>query len=120
MRDTGYFPLCGRGDVNTYSIFAELKRNLLSSKGRVGCIVPSGVATDDTTKFFFQSLMDNASLTSLYDFENREKIFPAVDSRMKFCLLTMSGPQSTVDRGTDFVFFATNTSQLSENIRKIP
>jgi len=28
-------PLCGRGDVNTYSIFAELKRSLLNPAGRV-------------------------------------------------------------------------------------
>jgi len=89
VRDTGRYPLCGRGDVNTYSIFAELKRSLLNPAGRVGCIVPSGIATDDTTKFFFQDLIETGSLVSLYDFENRKGIFPAIDSRMKFCLLTM-------------------------------
>ena len=117
VRNSDYYPLCGRGDINTYTIFAELKRNLINPTGRVGCIVPSGIATDDTTKFFFQSLMDNASLASLYDFENREKLFPAVDSRMKFCLLTMAGQKSKVSSEADFVYFSTNTSHLAEKNR---
>ena len=54
-------------------------------------IVPSGIATDDTTKVFFADLVDSLSLVSLYDFENREKVFPGIDSRIKFCLLTLAG-----------------------------
>ncbi len=91
LRSSNRYPLCGRGDVNTYSIFAETVRQIVSSLGRVGIIVPSGIATDDTTKFFFQDLMSKRALISLYDFENRKGLFPAVDSRMKFCLLTMRG-----------------------------
>jgi hypothetical protein len=91
VRVSGRYPLCGRGDVNTYTIFAETARHILNGHGRVGLIVPSGIATDDTTKYFFQDLMQTRSLASLYDFENREGLFPAVDSRMKFCLLTMRG-----------------------------
>ncbi len=117
VRDTGYFPLCGRGDVNTYSIFAELKRNFINPTGRVGCIVPSGIATDDTTKFFFQSLMDNSSLVSLYDFVNKELIFAAVAPIVKFCLLTMTGEKVKVNMATDFVYFATNTNHLAEKDR---
>ena len=56
IRDSGRYPLCGRGDVNTYTIFAETMRLLIKSTGRVGCIVPSGIATDDTTKVFFQDI----------------------------------------------------------------
>ena len=52
-RSSGRFPLCGRGDINTYTLFAELNRELTGSHGRVGCIVPSGIASDDTTKVFF-------------------------------------------------------------------
>jgi len=43
----------------------------------VGCIVPSGIATDDTTKSFFQDLIETGSLVSLYDFENHNGISPA-------------------------------------------
>ena len=57
MRSSDRYPLCGRGDVNTYAIFAETNRMLINTTGRVGCIVPSGIATDDTTKLFFADLI---------------------------------------------------------------
>ncbi|MGK5093224.1 N-6 DNA methylase [Deltaproteobacteria bacterium TL4] len=117
IRDSNTYPLCGRGDVNTYTIFAEMNRNLLSPMGRFGCIVPSGIATDDTTKFFFQDLMEKHSLSSLYDFENREKLFPDVDSRMKFCLLTLTGLKRPATQGADFVFFAQKVEDLHEDNR---
>jgi hypothetical protein len=81
--------------VNTYTVFAELNRKLLSERGYCGCIVPSGIATDDTTKFFFQDITDTGSLVSLYDFENREGIFPGVHRSYKFCLLTLRAPLTT-------------------------
>jgi hypothetical protein len=117
LRDSGRYPLCGRGDVNTYTVFAELNRQLINNKGRVGCIVQSGIATDDTTKFFFQDVMDTRSLVSLFDFENRKKIFPAVDSRIKFCLLTIGGPGSMPDQGASFLFFALDPVEVREGER---
>jgi hypothetical protein len=118
IRNSSKFPLCGRGDVNTYTIFAETNREIITSTGRVGCIVPSGIATDDTTKYFFQDLVNNRSLVSLYDFENRRNIFPAIDSRMKFCLLTLAGKNLPVKEGTEFIFFALDTLELKEKERK--
>jgi hypothetical protein len=76
VRSSGRYPLCGRGDVNTYAIFAELNRSILGGQGRAGFIVPTGIATDDTTKSFFQDLVEKRSLVSLFDFENRTLSFP--------------------------------------------
>lgn len=116
VRVSERYPLCGRGDVNTYTIFAETSRHVISGRGRVGMIVPSGIATDDTTKFFFQDLMQTHSLASLYDFENREKLFPTVDSRMKFSLVTITGSES-ISQEAEFVFFALNVSDLKDEWR---
>lgn len=116
IRNSERYPLCGHGDINTYTIFAETMRLVLSLRGRVGCIVPSGIATDDTTKLFFQDMMNNRVLVSLYSFENEEFVFPAVHHATKFCLLTVSGharPQSAAD----FIFFARQTSYLEEKER---
>lgn len=118
VRNSGRYPLCGRGDVNTYTIFAELARQLINDRGRVGIIVPTGIATDDTTKYFFQSLMDNRSLVSLYDFENRKKLFSAVDSRMKFCLLTLTGAAQPIEQGAEFIFFAQDVAELKDDARR--
>jgi len=123
MRGSGRYPLCGRGDVNLYTVFAESMRDGVSTAGRVGCIVPSGIATDDTTKFFFQDLVDRASLASLFDFESREGLFDAVDSRMKFSCLTLRAPAPDADAAAkappaEFVFFAHKVEDLADERRR--
>jgi len=117
-RGSGRFPLCGRGDVNTYSIFAETMREVINGAGRSGVIVPTGIATDDTTKAFFQDIADSRALVSLYDFENRKKLFPTVDSRMKFSLLTLTGAERPATKGAEFAFFAHSTDDLRDEERR--
>jgi len=116
IRNSERYPLCGRGDVNTYTIFAETMRILINPTGRVGCIVPSGIATDDTTKVFFQEIMNTQTLDSLYSFENEEFVFPGIHHATKFCLLTISG-YARPQVASDFVFFARQTSYLAEQER---
>jgi len=113
---SGRYPLNAFGRMNSYQIFAGFFRSLLSDTGRAGVIVPTGIATDDTNKQFFADLTEKKALVSLYDFENREKLFPDVDSRMKFCLLTMGG-LNAAPGGTDFAFFLTNAGHLHESDR---
>jgi hypothetical protein len=114
IRESGRFPLTAVGDVNTYSIFAETARNLIKEDGRVGIIVPTGIATDDTCKMFFGDLVKQQHLASLYDFENREAIFIAVHRSYKFCLLGISKRRTEESR---FGFFLTRTKQLEEKNR---
>ena len=105
----GRYPLTGVGDVNTYALFAETIQQITAPSGRAGFIVPTGIATDDSTKDFFGHIAQSGQLVSLYDFENREKIFAAVDSRMKFCLLTIGASKEA-----NFAFFLTQTAQLND------
>jgi hypothetical protein len=106
----GRFPFTGTGDVNTYALFAELFSRLAGEKGRAGVIVPTGVATDATTAPFFAHLVAERRLANIFDFENRAGLFPAVDSRLKFCLLTLGRDESEAR----FAFFLTDPSQLAE------
>lgn len=113
MRHSGRFPLAGRGDINTYAVFAELCRTAIRPGGRCGIIVPSGIATDDTTKFFFQDLIQSQALVSLYDFENRKGIFSDVHKSYKFCLLTLTqAADNMTRRAADFTFFALDVDDL--------
>src|SRR5262249_11672777 len=112
--DGGRFPLTGRGDVNTYALFAELFATLASGRGRAGMIVPTGIATDATTAPFFAALVNENRLAQLIDFENRERLFPTIDSRMKFSLLTI-GHETTQ---TGLAFFLTDPRQLGEPERR--
>jgi len=111
------YPLCGRGDVNTYAVFAELMRDAVNPTGRVGVIVPTGIATDDTTKLFFADCVDSRSLVSLFDFENRKALFADIDSRVKFCLLTLAGTDRPSGAAA-FAFFVHDPADLSEPDRR--
>jgi hypothetical protein len=114
IRESGRFPLTAVGDINTYAVFAETTRNLISPDGRVGVIVPTGIATDDTCKKFFGDLTKKQALAGLYDFENREAIFVAVHRSYKFSLLAISG--KPIKRG-NFAFFLTQPRQLDNQAR---
>ena len=104
-RNSERYPLTGKGDVNLYMLFAELASTLVAAEGLVGLLVPSGIATDDTTKEFFGLLMREKRLVSLYDFENRKKVFEDVDGRFKFSAIVFGGGATKTERA-DFVFFA--------------
>lgn len=115
LNHSGSYTLTSHGKLNLYSIFCERSMNLINKHGRQGVIVPSGIATDDNTKYFFQHIVKKRQLVSLFDFENREGLFPPVDRRFKFCLLTLSGGKNIYP--FDFLFFATNPSHLLEKER---
>ena len=118
MRDSGRLPLCARGDINSYAVFAETMRHVLNEGGRAGCVLPTGIATDDTTKFFFQDVTETKSLVSLFDFENKGVFFPAVHSSYKFCLFTCgNGVQPAADRA-EFAFFAHAIEELHDPERR--
>ena len=53
IRESNRFPLTAVGDVNTYAVFSETARDLIAGNSRAGIIVPTGIATDNTTKNFF-------------------------------------------------------------------
>ncbi|MBW2139036.1 MAG: hypothetical protein JRH06_15975, partial [Deltaproteobacteria bacterium] len=116
IRFSGRYPLNAVGRINSYQIFAGLCRSLISKTGRVGIVIPTGIATDDSNKKFFADLVDKRALVSLYDFENREGIFPGVHRSYKFCLLTIGGQDAAPD-GADFAFFLTNVDHLKDDNR---
>ena len=92
---------------------------MLSPVGRGGAVVPSGIATDNTTKDFFGDLVDTQNLASLYDFENRKAIFPGVHRSYKFSLLTMTGRERPTE-AAEFAFFCHAVSDLRDPERRFP
>jgi len=104
-KDGGRFPLTGKGDLNLYMLFAELGATIVAPDGITGLLVPSGIATDDTTKDFFNQLIDQKRLICLYDFENKKGHFEDVHRAFKFTSLIFGGTQRQHEKA-DFVFFA--------------
>jgi hypothetical protein len=115
IRDSGRFELTAVGKLNTYALFAELAQSLIREKGGAGVIIPTGIATDDTYKKFFAELNATRSLASLYDFENREGLFPDVYYRMKFALFTIRGIPIAEP---SFAFYLTQPEQIKDEARR--
>lgn len=112
--NSGRYPFCGRGRVKTDPLFAELFRSITHPMGRTGIIVPTGIATDHTTQFFFKDMVETATIAALYDFENRAPLFVGVDSRYKFCLLTIAGRKAK-EEAASFAFFLHDPTDIAIN-----
>ncbi|MCX8039501.1 MAG: N-6 DNA methylase [Planctomycetota bacterium] len=118
LHSPALYPYCGVGDVNTYAVFAERMASLLAPHGLAGIIVPTSIAIDYGPRRFFRMLVDEQRLVSLYDFENRQRLFPDVDSRYRFCLLTIAGRRRR-SPAARFVFYAQQTTDLLDPQRQI-
>ncbi|MBW4637883.1 MAG: N-6 DNA methylase [Gloeocapsa sp. UFS-A4-WI-NPMV-4B04] len=117
LRESGRFPLTAIGDINTYAVFAETTKNLISPNGRVGVIVPTGIATSDTTKFFFASIATNGKLDSLFDFFEIRNFFSGSESREGFCILVIRGKETSLP--AKFVFKVTKLSEIENLDRQV-
>ena len=116
LRGSGRYPELA-GDINTYQVFAGLVRQIVAPHGRVGMVIPSGIATDYYNQDYFSVIVEEQELVSLYDFENRQGIFPGVHRSYKFSLLTLTGSEAPAE-AADFAFFLTQTDQLVDPERR--
>jgi hypothetical protein len=107
--DSGRYPLTGVGDVNTYALFAESFYQLVAPTGRAGFIVPTGIATDDSTKAFFGEVIAHSRLVQLVSFYEVRRWFTATDERKPFCLFTVGASTSA-----QFIFDVDKISDLAE------
>lgn len=114
---SGRYPLTGVGDVNTYALFAEAMLQLTAPTGNAGFIVPTGIATDDSTKRYFEAVTQEKRLAALYAFENEEFVFPAVHHAMKFCLVVAGGTASAIP-AAEFVHFARQVHHIYDEARR--
>ena len=112
--DGGRYPLTGVGDVNTYALFSETIRQITSPIGRAGFIVPSGLATDNSTKDFFGDLISKNSLLSFFEFEN-EGFFPGAGQghMLRFALTTIVGLSQQVTE-TKYMFQGKKLEHLND------
>lgn len=111
------YPLCGVGRVNLFALFAEAAYGIVGRRGRIGMILPSGIVSDDSTKLFFQTVVQRRQLVSFLDLENRAGVFPAVHRNFRFGLLSLSG-EGSGRTAIDFSFFGTHVDHLTDPKRR--
>ena len=66
----------GQGKAYTYKLFLEQAHTLLTSEGRLGFVVPSGLYSDHGTVALRRLFLDHCRWEWLFGIENREKVFP--------------------------------------------
>ena len=113
-RSSGRYPLTGRGDVNTYALFAELFSRLVKSTGRAGVIVPTGIATDSFTSEFFGHLVTSRKLQSLFSFYEIRGWFRGTDDRKSFCIICTGGAA----KAAEFCFDIRDISEIDHPERR--
>ena len=108
VKNSGRFPLTAVGKLELSSLFAELC--LSFTKEAWGLVLPTGIAVNDSNKYFFSKLIDENRLISLYDFENREALFD-IHRMFKFCLIT-AGKAQAEPRTVSGGFYLTRIDHL--------
>jgi hypothetical protein len=80
----------GRGDTNTYKLFAERFYQLQRIDGQYSVIVPSGIYTDLGSMQLRELMFENGTVRYIVCFSNEKFIFPGVHHAFKFTLLGFS------------------------------
>jgi N-6 DNA Methylase/Eco57I restriction-modification methylase len=108
---SGLYALQGGGHTNLYQLFLERMLQLLRNGGRLGAILPFGLAIDHGAAPLRRALLEHTAIDSLISFENRDGVFP-IHRGLKFLLLF-----ATTGRETGFLpcrFGVRNPDSLDE------
>lgn len=112
VHESGRYTLSNSGDVNLYSILAEVILHVRRSSGFAGAVLPSGICSDDSNKRLFSAMVNGGILKSFLSFENEERLFPDVHHSFKFALVTIGESASA-----DFTFFNRQVASLADERR---
>lgn len=91
VAESGRFPLSAIGKLNTYRAFAETMTQIVRREGRIGCIIPTGVAVDYQSRLLFADIVKRSALVCLYDFADATMFFPDIATVNRVCLLVLLG-----------------------------
>jgi hypothetical protein len=122
-RSSSDYPLLSGGDTNLNSLFIERAHALVKPGGMVGLLVPSGIASDQSSAGFFRKITYERRLSSVIDFFNRRTdgtlFFPDVYYRFKFCAYVAGGSQRQFEE-ISFGFFIRDLDELNNPDRVFP
>jgi hypothetical protein len=94
-RDSGVYSNQSVGHANRYQLFVERGLALARRGGRLGLVLPSGIASDHGSAPLRRLLFSRAAVDALVGFDNRDGVFP-IHRSVRFLLLTAtSGSETT-------------------------
>ena len=95
-RDAGVYVASADGHANQYQLFVERAVTLTRPGGRIGLVLPAGIASDHGSRSIRQLLFSRCAVEELVGFENRRAIFP-IHRSVRFVLLSARAGEPTRD-----------------------
>jgi hypothetical protein len=86
-RDAGVYVTQSTGHLNCYQLFAERALALARHGGRIGLVLPSGLATDQGSAALRRRLIAECDVDALVGLDNQRGVFP-IHRSVKFVLVT--------------------------------
>jgi hypothetical protein len=94
VREAGAYRCAGDAHFNCYQLFVERSLTLLKRGGRLGLVLPWGLAADHGSARLRRQLLELCDLDTLVSFENSRAIFP-IHRSTRFVLLTATTGRAT-------------------------
>jgi hypothetical protein len=94
VRESGIYRVETRAHVNRYQLFVQRALQLVRRGGRIGLVLPSGIASDVGAAPLRRLLFDQAAVDDLTGLDNRRGIFP-IHRSVRFVLLSATAGEPT-------------------------
>jgi hypothetical protein len=94
VRESGVYQVESRAHANQYQLFVERALQLVRDGGRIGLVLPAGIATDAGAAPLRRHLFDRAAVDEITGFDNREAIFP-IHRSVRFVAISCTVGQPT-------------------------
>lgn len=108
-----HYPLNrGSGDGNLFRFFVERNLSLLSPNASLNYVLPSALMYEEGSLALRKHILEEKMLTYFYSFENREGIFPDIDSRYKFALMQILSCPSPKNHTIQTMSYLTEADSL--------
>ncbi len=114
-RGSGLYLLQGNGHANLYQLFLERSLALVRAGGRIGLVLPSGLATDTGAAGLRRTLFDRTHIDSLVSLENRDAPFPRAPQPSNPAAL---GDQGRTHGDTSLPFWHSYVARQSTDYRR--
>src|SRR5205814_9691278 len=93
-RDAGVYTAQSDGHANRYQLFVERAIALTRRGGRLGLVLPSGLATDRGSAPLRRLLLSHCSVDAIVGMDNHRGVFP-IHRSVRFLLVTASAGSTT-------------------------
>lgn len=117
VRESGVYLVDMQAHVNRYQLFVQRALQLARRGGRIGLVLPSGIARDIGAAALRRHVFDRADVDSITGLDNRAGIFP-IHRGVGFALLTATAGTPTVALACRFGL--TRTEQLDASSDPAP